>query len=232
MKEESIVLHEQEGSKLLVAANDIQIVDEITRTSAAEFLLNAKGAIRVIEDEFKPDIKVANDLHKSLLARMKKLVAPFKQAQGVVETEVRRDYGEQLKLQRAEEARIRKEQAEADHLEQEKRDAEINDAVEAGNIEEAEEIAIASVEAVVPIQRPQVAKTVKSVTGSITMRKDVLIEVVDKELVIDAVAAGVLPSIILDVNLGAAKKYVKSIQATELVGFEISEFNTVAGRRN
>ena len=232
MKEENIVLHEQEGSKLLAAARDIQIVDETTRTSAAEFLLNAKGAIRVIEDEFKPDIKAAHNLHKSLLDRLKKLVKPFDEARDVVETEVRRDYTEQLKLQRAEEARIRKEQAEADCLEQEKRDAEINDAVEAGNIEEAEEIAIAPVEAVAPIQRPQVFKTVKSVAGSITMRKNVLIEVIDKELIIDAVAAGVLPSVILDVNLGAAKKYVKSIQATELVGFEISEFNTVAGRRN
>ena len=98
METKAIKKFESQGEVLLHEANSIRITDEASREQAAEFTTKARKAVKVIEDEFKPDIQKAHQLHKDLLARVKKLTAPFKEAQRIVDGEIKRDWLERERV--------------------------------------------------------------------------------------------------------------------------------------
>ena len=107
---------------------------------------------------------------------------------------------------------------------------ELEEAIDRGDLDEAEVLADSQVE-VAPIQPVEkVEQTVKSDAGSATVRKDIRVELADKGLVIRTVAAGRLPSTLLDVNVGAAKRYAKASGLTSMPGFIITEDAIVSGR--
>jgi len=230
METTAIQKYETKGGQLLAEARSIMIVDDTTRELAAEFSTGTRKVIRVIEDEFKPDIEKAHQLHKGLIDRKNRLISPFKEAQGIVDAEIRRDYLEREKVRQAEAEAARM----ASERERRKQEAELAaqaaQCIEDGDMEEAEALLDSEVvvSPVVPIARIQ--QTTKSDAGSTTVKKDIEVEVRDKGVVIAAVTAGKLPDTLLDVNLGAAKRYARAAGLTTMPGFAITETAIVAGR--
>ncbi len=222
--------YESQGEGLIDHAESIIIVDNVTRGLAVEFANNARKAIKNIEKEFRPDIEKAHQLHKDLLARLKILVLPFKQAQGIVDKEIGREYVEREKVRREEE---RKATVKADAERRRQEDVlarEAEEAIERGDMETAEAILDSDIvtSPVVPVLDAQ--KTTRTVVGVSTVRKDISVEVVDKGAVITAVFDGKLPDTLLTVDVGMAKRYAKAGGLMVMPGFKITETTVVSGR--
>jgi len=230
METEAMQKYEADGSQLLTHAKSIIIVDATTRELAVEFTNKARKAIKVIEVEFKPDIEKAHTLHKDLLARLKKLVNPFQLARHIVDGEISRDYMEQEKIRREEE---RKAQAKAD-AERRAQEAQLakeaEELIDAGELDEAQTLLESEVVVNPGIPVPAIQKTTKTGMGSATVKKDIRVELACKLDVIKAVFHEKLPSTLLTVDLGAAKRYAKASGVKAMPGFTITETAVVSGR--
>lgn len=230
METKVIQKYEAQGVELLEHAESICIVDDTTRELAVEFTSNARKAIKVIEEEFRPDIDKAHTLHKDLLARMKKLIYPFYTARGIVDEEISRDFLEQEKIRREEE---RKAQIKADaerKRQEEAQQEEAENLIESGELFAAEAVLDSEVVTAPTIPVAQVDKTVKSEAGSATVRKDIKVELVNKRDVIVAILDDKLPLTFLTVDMGIVKRYAKTTGNCILPGFRITEVAIVAGR--
>jgi len=218
------------GVRLLNEAKSIVIVDDVTRAIATELSVNIRKALKLIEAEFRPDIEVAHKLHKDLLVRLNKVSAPFKQAQLVVDAEIRSEYLERERVRREEE---RKEQEAAEkecRAQEEARQREVEELIDKGELDEAEEVLDSQVVVTPIVPVAAVEKTTRSGAGSVTVRTDIVVEVVDKRVVLEAIIAGTLPSAIVDINMGAAKRYAKAGELWAMPGFSITETAVLSGR--
>jgi len=230
MDDKVIQRFETQGEQLIVNARAVQIIDEATREDAANFSANTRKAIKAIKEEFRPDIDTANRLHKDLLSRMKRLTKPFEDAKGIVDSKIQQDFLERERKRKAEEREAwLRDEAERKRQE-ESRLADVEDAIERGDMEEAETILDSEVVVAAPVPVAKVEQTTRSSAGSITMRKDIRVELVDKNVVITAVGDGKLPSSLLTVDMGAAKRYAKAAGLTTMPGFTITETAIVSGR--
>ena len=230
METTAIQQYERRGVQLVEQARAIMIVDDTTREIAAEFSANARKLVKVIEDEFKPDIEKAHQLHKGLLDRCKRLTLPLKKAQTIVDGEIRRDYLERERV-RMEEERKAMQKAEAERQAMEAAKArEVEERINQGDIEGAEELDDAEVivNPIVPVAPTQ--KTTASAAGNITARKDIEVEVQDKRTVLQAVLDEKLPDTLITIDVGAAKRYAKASGRFHMPGFVIRETAIVSGR--
>ena len=231
METKEVQLHEEYGDTVLAEAKSIVIVDDTTRELATEFTANARKAIKAVEAELKPDIENAHKLHKDLLARLKRLTAPIKKAQGIVDDEIKRDWLEREKLRKGEERRVRDEEEKERKRQEEILLLETEQAIVAGNIDKAEELLDSTVVVVSP--SPPVApikRTTESQSGSATVRKDIIVRVQDKKAIIKAVLGGKLPDTLIVIDLGAAKRYAKAAGKVYMQGFVIEETAVISGR--
>ncbi len=232
METKAIQAYQERANGVVVHAGSICIVGDTTRELAVEFTANVRKAIKAIEKEFRPDIDTAHQLHKDLLARLNKLTAPFKEARHIVDKEIGRDYLEQAKIQREKE---RVAQAKVD---EEKRRQEVQLAKEAeeciadGDMEGAEALLDSEVVVNPDVPVADVQQTVRTVSGSSTVRKDIKVEVVCVNTVLAAILDKKLPSAFVSIDLGVAKRYAKANELTDLgmCGFRITETVVVAGR--
>lgn len=230
MESKAIEKYEAQGESLVAQAKSISIVDDESRQAATEFTARARKAIKAIEAEFKPDIQSAHELHKSLLDRAKRLQAPFKEAQSIVDAEIKRDYLERERIRREEERKAQ-EAAEAERRAQEaQQQATVDELIEAGDVDGAEALLNSEVVTAPTMPAPKVDKTIKSDLGSTTVRKDISVTVADKMAVVRAVATGQLPETLVDVNLSRAKQYAKASGLTTMPGFRVVEDAIVSGR--
>ncbi len=230
MDTKAIQKYEEQGVDLLSHAESIMIVDDITRELAVEFTTKARGVLKAIEAEFRPDIQKAHELHKSLNERLKTLGEPFKEAKRIVDAEITRDYLEQEKI-REQLQRDADEKAEKERKAQEvELQTEAEEAIEQGDMETAEELLDTQIETAPVVPVAEAPKTTRTASGTTTVKKDIAVAVADKMVVIKAVADGHLPDTLLDVNLGTAKRYAKASGLILMTGFRITETAVVAGR--
>ena len=230
MESKAIQKYEHQGVELIEQAESIMIVDDVTRELATEFSSNTRAAIKAIGAEFRPDIDKAHQLHKALCDRLKNLRKPFEQAQLIVDGELKRDYLERKRIRREEERQANiKAEAERIRQEEEQRQ-EAEQLIEDGKLEEAEAVLDAAVVTAPIVPVAKVDKTSKSNAGSITARTDIRVELVDKMVVLTGVFDGKLPRTLVDVNMGAAKRYAEASGLKEMPGFRITEDAVISGR--
>ena len=230
METKAIQVYEAQGDELLTHAEGIVIVDDTTRELAVEFVSNTRKAVKAIEAELGPDISAANKLHKDLLARLKKLLSPFKTAQQIVDKEIGRDYLVQ-ENERREKERVAQEKADKEREAQEAQLAkEAEEFIAEGDLDAAEELLGCDVVVNPEVPVEEVKQTVKTGAGSATVRKDIKVELVDKRAALAAVVNGDLPESLVDVNMGAAKRYAKAAELAVMPGFRITETTVVSGR--
>ncbi len=230
-----ISIYEERGKSLLEQAHSLKILDEGTREQATTFVTGARRCIKAIEAELKPDIQKAHELHTTLLARLKRLIAPFKSAQTIVDREIGRDYMEQEQLQRkAEVEERRKVEAEAEVAREQLRKAAVRQ-IEEGKVDDGVDMleAAEAIEAQeLPNVAPQTARTIQTSGGSTTLRKMTVVTCIDKLIVVKAIAEGHLPATFVDVNDRVAKRYVVDNGMKQLAGFRIEEKAIVVGKFN
>ncbi len=230
MQTEAIAAYEAEGNSIIDYAKSIMIVDETTRELATEFTTKARQAIKAIRAEFGPDITHAHQLHKDLLARQKKLIAPFEGAKCIVDAEIGRDFMEREKARRDAEWKAQAKVDTERRVQEAALAAEAEKLIGEGRLEDAEELVDVEVAVAPVLPTPEVRKTIQSDAGSATVRKDIVVEVADKMAVIEAVVKRELPVTLLTVDLGSAKRYAKASRLTKMPGFRITERAVVSGR--
>jgi len=230
METQLIKKYESQGMQLLDRAKTLKITDDASRKTAVDFSTSARKAIKILADEFRPDIDKAHQLHKDLLLRLNRLIQPFKEARSIVDKEIQRDYLERER-ERKEKEKIAREQAEHERKVQEMAlQHEAESLIKAGDMDGAESLLDAEVMVTPTVPTPKVEKTTHSASGTITARTDIKVEVVDKRAVITAVFDGKLPDTILDINIGAAKRYAKAAGVSTMQGFRITETAVISGR--
>ena len=234
MEDQAIQKYSEQGATTLKHARSIKIVDNDTRVVAAEFATKARKFIKAIKVELDPDIKKANDLHKSLTTKRKSLIAPFKDAQEVVDKEIRRDFMVQEKLRREEE-RVAQEKADAAVAAEEVEVVdEVGDLIDAGDLEGAEALLNSDVVAPPVVPVAPVQRSVASSSGTMTMRKDIKVELSSTAAVMAAILEKRLPGTFVEVNMAVAKRYAKVNGFTEttddMPGFTITATAVASGR--
>jgi hypothetical protein len=78
---------------------------------------------------------------------------------------------------------------------------------------------------------PETEKTVKTESGSTSIRKDIKVSIADKMTIIRAIAECKLPLILADIDIGASKRFFKASGLMQAPGFKIEEDAVIAGRK-
>jgi len=223
---------EQRGTTLITKADAITITDDDSRAFATEFSVGVRRAIRDIEGEFKPDIDQAHKLHKSLLARLNSLCAPFKDAKVIVDGEIKRDYLERARIQQEEERRAEVAAAAERKRQEDEQRAEAEEAIEEGDLETAEAILDSDVVVAPAIPVAQVNRTTHTISGAALVKSSIKVEIISPIAVIKQVAQGKLPLPLIKFDLGALKRYVKAngLEDTTIPGVRITKDAIVSGR--
>ena len=196
-------------------ANALKVVDTDTLIKADEFLMMIKDVRKEVQDHFRPDIDKAYDLHKSLLAKLKKVLAPLLEAEESLKPQIATYMAAQERIRQEEEARVRREQ---EKIEEDRRLQEAEAAEEAGEHEEAAAI----IEEPIHVPPPVVASPTPKTKASI--RKLWRWRTTNIKLI---------PPEYMMVNEKAINGVVTSLKgATKIPGIEVYPVDSVAaGRR-
>ena len=109
-----------EDSQLAVQrAREIVINDDPSLQAAGEFLINVKAILKEINETFDKSIHAAHVAHHTICDAKKKHADPLRAAEQTVKKSIGRYIDEQVRLQRAEEKRLRDEQQQREREAQE-----------------------------------------------------------------------------------------------------------------
>lgn len=119
------------------------VTDNVTLSTANDFLLSVKAMQKEINETFDPVIKKAHESHKEAINQKKKHEAPLKEAEKIVKGSIGSYVAEQerLRLEVEEEARKEREEALREFREaEEENKRKAQEAIEDGNFDEASKI--------------------------------------------------------------------------------------------
>ena len=233
METNAIELQQKRNGEILLAeARSIKIVDQETRELASSFSTKTRSAIKAIRDWINPEIDAANKLHKSLTAKRNSLEGKFKEAQGIVDTEIGRDFMEQHRIKDEAEAKLR---AEAEKQRLQAQEALISQAIDQNDeklLVEAENVFVPDIKLAEP------ERSTKTDAGSTNVRMDIRVEVVDKMELVKHLAGANLNLGFVEVDLAYAKKFAKMMnwkpgtmeKPNIMFGLSIAEVPVVSGR--
>ncbi|MDD4984382.1 MAG: hypothetical protein PHQ43_01135 [Dehalococcoidales bacterium] len=231
MKETMVQKYEKQGNEIIEQAKALRITDDESREQASEFAIATRTAVKLIEEEFRPDIQHAHELHKSLLDRCKRLQQPFNQAKRIVDGAIAADW-QARELEKKKKERDAEIAAESERKRQEEElKREVDEAIESGDVELVEsllesEVVVAPTEVV-----KEVDKSVRSSVGTTTVRYDIAVTVQDKVTLLKAIVEDKVPDTLVDVNMGMAKKYAKASGKRYIPGLVVKDVPVVSGRK-
>jgi len=214
---------------LLEVAQNIVVTDAESYEAAAGFLKKIKDGTRVRQDFFADMKANAYKAWKAIVAKENESLAPLTDADTIVREKVGVYLDEEARLrriaQRKEEDKARVE-AERKRKELEKRAGK---AKKPETKERLEEEAQDVFEEPVFVQ-PEVDKTTKLDSGSITRKTDIQITVTDKKAFLAAVASGEIPTTCVDIKTNKVKAWVKAAGIKKIPGAHIKEVSGVSIR--
>lgn len=182
----------------------LAIKDDEGYRNAADFLMTIKGFRKKVEDTFGPVVKKAYDAWKATVDLRKKADAPLDEAERIIKPAMAVYLTEKERAHRQEEERLR--------AEQKKKDDEARMAL-AAEVHKSGEIEVANAileQAPAPIVLPRTeAPKVQGISA-----KDVWkCEVFDINALIKAVADGIVPKAVLQVNESELNRLAKALKA-------------------
>jgi hypothetical protein len=199
-------------SDIVECAENLMIIEQSDRKAVAEFLITIKklkNIIKVARNEFQKPFYKKYLWYKSYFDEKEK---PVLEAEAIAKNK-------ESAFLIAEENRIKKEQEEIDRkarIEEERKRKELEERAkkwaEKGNQEKADQLFEQSQNVFTPsaIITP-IEKSTQIEGGMTTAKDDIEIVSVDLGMIVKAIASGDLPFTLVDINLGAVKKYMKSM---------------------
>lgn len=203
---------------LLKEIGEFKITGEDTRIKATDYLTRIKKAANYLDGERKKTVTPFNDEVSKINADFKKMLQPLSDMEATIKAELKRDYNEQLKVQREAELKIRLDEEEKlQKLQKDlkSKNPEKKQAAEE-KVQEIKEHSVTTLSSVADLP----TRKISTGGGTVSMKKVWKWKVIDKKKV---------PLEYLEVNEKMVNIVVKT-GTRELPGFEIYEDVDVAGR--
>ena len=220
-------VRENQSLAIIDQARDIKVIDIPSRTSAAAFIITAKGALKEIKASHEDLKDAAYQTWKIACQEEKAETGPIIEAIKLLEEEINAFDLAEMNKKQAEEAAFK---AEAD-----KKRAEIEKQIQKAHakndldkVDELTDKVAAIMNPVMPTQD----KTVKfgGSGGGFSTSPDIEVEVVDLAAFVVAVAAGKIPITVIDIKLTTLKSWIKSSGLTQAPGVLIKPKNKYTTR--
>lgn len=221
---------------------EVQTMEEFSKAiivSSKETVELASGAvmsldklIKEIKSYWKEPKEAAFQAHKSITKKESEMLKPVEDRRRDLQSKISKYLTDQEQIRREQqrkfdEERIKKEQAEKEKLEKQAVKAE-----EKGNFEKAELLREKKETVFVPasIVVPEVEKTTRIETGTMSTTKDIKITISDIKLILKKIIEGKIPETIVTINLSELKKFIKVNQFNKLDGCIIEEIISTSFR--
>ena len=186
---------------------------------AGEIVLDIDAMIKKVETYWKELKRKAHEAHKAITAKESEMLGPLKDKRKTLRSKISVYLTIQEKIRQEEQKKIDAErrQQEAELKQKQEEAAKI-----AEKNEEPEPVVL---ETYVPpvIVQPEVLKTTRMNTGTISQKKDITVEVVDISLLLNEIVKGNVPSSIIEIKEAKLKSFIKMQELKELSGCKIDE---------
>lgn len=211
---------------------EITVTDKQTFELAGELIIDLDRLVKQIKEYWKEPKERAFQAHKAITAKESEMLRPVTDRRNDLAGKIKRYLTEQERIRREEQARldaerIKREQAERDKLAKQAAKAE-----EKGNAEKAEALRekINDVFVAPSIVVPEVEKTTRMDTGTVSVTKDIEVIINDEKALIAEIAAGNVPASIVTFSVPKLKAYIKLQGLTKLNGVTIAEVSSAKFR--
>ncbi|HNR90726.1 MAG TPA: hypothetical protein PKM65_20490 [Spirochaetota bacterium] len=215
----------QEIEPVIGEAGALVVDNKESFERASRFILELDGLAKKIKAYWFEPKKRAWETHKALVAKETEMLKPVEERRGALASKVKAYLTEQDRIRREEQRKLDEERRKAEEAERKKLEKKAEKAEAKGDAEKAEELRQKAEDVYVPpaVVAPEVEKTTRTETGTVSQRKDVEIKVVDVKAVLDLVVKGELPIGIVTISESKLKQHVKLMQLDRLAGCEIKE---------
>ena len=228
---------EQKSNNLCVQAKEVKVTSPETFEQAAEYLQSVKRCQKEIKEWFAPMLKAANEAHKRIKQKEKDELNPLEHAERLLRQAINLYTMEQEKLRREEQRKLEERKAREAEKERQRLLERAARAEEKGKTETAEAI-FSQAEEVVPepvVAEPEVQKTTKLSSGSATIKKDLLVKVVDMKKFLQAISSDkftVNLENIVQVKALSLKNWIKAngFKNGDIPGLSITETQNISVR--
>jgi len=208
------------------------LVETLTVSNPQEYegggklVKSIKEAIKVAKEKFAPLKEAAHLTHKRICGLENEVVQPLQALEREARKKIDSYLQEQERIRREAQEKAEAEarrKAEAERKELERRAAAAKKAETKERLqEEAQEVEAAPV-----VVEPEVQKTTRTEGATLTAKKDVEVGIADIDLFFKGVVSGAVPKTMVSINLGALKRWVKTVGMekgeAKKVGISITE---------
>jgi hypothetical protein len=223
------VINEQELKQEIMSADDrvnaLVVDSQETYEIAGAAVIDLDSLAKRITAYWDDPIKKAFDAHRALTAKRAEMLKPVDDRKKSLRKKIS-DYltaiekKRQEEQRKADEERRKREQAERDKLERQAAKAE-----EKGKTERAEDLRTQAAEVYVPpvVVVPEVEKTTRIDTGTVSQKKDIKVSVTDPLKILKAILDDRLPVGVVTINDAKLKQAIKLAGINHLDGCLIEQ---------
>lgn len=217
LKQESLQVSEQ--------VNAIMIKDAESFALAGNMIIALDQMKKKIVEYWKGPKDAAYKAHKEITAKETEMLKPIDERRRMLNGKMSAWATEQERIRREEQRRVDEARRKQEDEERRKLEERARKAEEKGKAEKAEELREKAEQVYIPpvVVVPEVEKTTRTETGTISTVKDIAVDIIDPMEIVKAVAAGTLPIAVITINEAKLKAAVKMLGIMELHGLNIRE---------
>jgi len=203
---------EESAVSIVEQAQSVRVTNQETLEQANDILGAIKKMHKEVVAEFDPKVKAAHAAHKAAVAHMKKYTTPLEAAEKAIKCDMQRYVTEQEEKESKERERAQREAEEKERKRIADLEAKEQKARESGDEAKAEKLAAKKED--VSYAPKTVAPKVNKVDG-LSFKEVWTADVTDMRALIKAVADGIAPIAILEVNKSNLSRHAKLVQNTQ-----------------
>lgn len=217
LKQEIMTVDEQVAAVVVNSA--------ATFETAGALVIDLDALEKKISAYWEDPIKKAFDSHRALTAKRGEMLKPVQDRKKILRGKISAYLTEQERIRREEQRKADEERRKREEAERAKLEARAAKAEEKGKADKAEELREQASDVYVPpvVVQPEVEKTTRIDTGTVSQKKDIRVTVTDPAAILRAVVAGQIPIGVVAVNESKLKAAIKLQGLTVLDGCIIEE---------
>lgn len=212
--------------------NAVVVSDTGSYELAGAMVIDLDRLAKKINAYWEEPIKKAHEAHRALTAKRGEMLKPVEDRKKVLRGKISAYLTEQERIRRAEQTRLDEERRKKEQAERERLEKAAAKAEEKGRDERAEALREKAADVYIPpaVVVPEVEKTTRMDTGTVSQKKSTRVTVTDPVAILRAVVAGSLPIGIVTINETKLKQAVELQGLKQLDGAIIEEIVTAQFR--
>lgn len=208
------------------------ITDKQSYQTAGEIIIDLDHLIKQIKEYWKEPKERAFQAHKAITAKESEMLRPVTDRRNDLAGKIKKYLTEQDKIRREEQSRLDAERMKREQAERDRLAKRAEKADEKGNAEKAEALRekINDVFVAPSIVVPDVEKTTRMDTGTVSVTKDIEVTITDEKALIAEMAAGNVPVSVVTFSVPKLKAYIRLQGLTKLNGVTIADVSSAKFR--